>query len=79
MPCPIQYEECNVPHSVTHNFYFTHSVSWLRWLVASLSPLGQMHVGFVVNKVALGEFFSFPVSIIPLWLSIFIYHLGDEQ
>jgi hypothetical protein len=25
------------------------------------------------------EFFGFPVSTIPPWLSMLIYHLGDEQ
>jgi hypothetical protein len=40
--------------------------------------------GIAVAKVALGqvlsEFFGFPpASIIPSWLSIRIYHLGDEQ
>jgi hypothetical protein len=47
---------------------------WLRWLVAGLSPWGpefvprSIHVGFVVDKVALGQFFSeffgFPLVII---------------
>jgi hypothetical protein len=41
-------------------------------------------VGFVVNKVALGQVFLqvlwvSPVSVVPPWLSILIYHLGDEQ
>jgi hypothetical protein len=45
---------------------------------------GSVHVGFVVDKVALGQAslrvlrFS-PVNIIPPWLSILIYQLGDEQ
>jgi hypothetical protein len=38
---------------------------------------------FVVEKVALGHVFLrlqfSPVSIIPPWLSVLIYHLGDEQ
>jgi hypothetical protein len=38
-------------------------------------------VGFTVGNVALGRFFSkfsvSPVDIIPPWLSIIIYHLGD--
>jgi hypothetical protein len=42
-----------------------------------------VHVGFVVDKVALGQVFSqlfgFPVNIILPWLSMFIYYLGDEQ
>jgi hypothetical protein len=53
-----------------------------------LTPEAQVrahvsHVGFVVDEVALGQvsFRSsvFPVNIIPLWLSILIYCLGDEQ
>jgi hypothetical protein len=41
-------------------------------------------VGFVVEKVALGQDFLgivrfSPVSIIPPWLSMLIYHLGDEE
>jgi hypothetical protein len=49
------------------------AVSWLRRLAAGLPPRkpgfnpGSVHVGFVVDKVALGqvfpEFFSFPLSI----------------
>jgi hypothetical protein len=63
-------------------------VPWLRPLVTELSPQrtrfipGSVYVGFVVNKVALGQVFLrvllfFPVNIIPLRLSIFIYHLGE--
>jgi hypothetical protein len=41
-------------------------------------------VGFVVEKVALGQVFLrvllfSPVSIIPPWIFIFIYHLRNEQ
>jgi hypothetical protein len=40
-------------------------------------------VGFVVDKVALGQvfyaFFDVPVNIIPPWLFILTYHLVDEQ
>jgi hypothetical protein len=44
----------------------------------------SVHVGFVVDKVALGQvcskFFSFcPVNSIPLWLSMLIYHMQDEK
>jgi hypothetical protein len=52
------------------------AVPWLRRLFTGLSPLragfdpGSVHVGFVVDKVALGQVFSrvlrvFPVSFIP--------------
>jgi hypothetical protein len=39
------------------------AVPWLRWLVAGLSPRrpgfasGSIHMGFVVDKVALGQVF----------------------
>jgi hypothetical protein len=57
--------------------------AWLRWLLSLQRP-GSIHVGFVVDKVALGQvvfrFHKFsPVSIIPLWFSVLLYHLGDEQ
>jgi hypothetical protein len=46
--------------------------------------LESVNVGFVVDKVALGQAFLqviqfFSVNIIPPWLSTLIYHLGDEQ
>jgi hypothetical protein len=55
-------------------------VPWLRSLVAGLSPRrpgfapGAIHVGFVLDKVALGQVFILviqfsPVNIIPLSLS----------
>jgi hypothetical protein len=60
--------------------------------VSCLSPRspgfapGSVHVGFVVDKVTLGQVFLlvlrfFTVSIIPPSLSILIYeyHLGDER
>jgi hypothetical protein len=66
------------------------AVQWLRQLVAGLLPrrpgfaLASVHVGFVVDKVALGQVFLrvlrfSPVSIILPELSILIYHLRDEQ
>jgi hypothetical protein len=44
---------------------------------------GSIQLGLEVNKVALGQVFLLgiwfvPVNIIPPWLSILIYHLGDE-
>jgi hypothetical protein len=46
--------------------------------------LGSIHVGFVVDKVALGQalfrFLRFsPVNVITPWLFVLIYHLGHEQ
>jgi hypothetical protein len=48
------------------------AVPWLRRLVAGLSPRrpASVHVGFVVDKVALGQVFLrvlriFPVNFIP--------------
>jgi hypothetical protein len=66
------------------------AVPWLRWLVAGFSPRrpelapSSVHVGFVVNKVALRQVFLrvirfYPANIIPSWLSVLIYLLGDEQ
>jgi hypothetical protein len=45
---------------------------------------GSVHVGFVVDQVMLGQVFLqvlqfSPVSILTPWLSILVYHLGDEQ
>jgi hypothetical protein len=66
------------------------AVPRLRRLVAVLSPRstrfvpGSMHVGFLVEEVALGQvshrvlLFS-PVNTILLSFSILMYHLGDEQ
>jgi hypothetical protein len=64
-------------------------VPWLRRLVAGLSPRSpvfapwSIHVGFVVDKVALGHVFLrdpriSPLNFIPPSFSIVIYRLGDE-
>jgi hypothetical protein len=58
-------------------------------LVADFSPRRprfapqSIHMGFLVEKVALGQVFLrvfrfFPVNIIPPWLSILTYHPGNE-
>jgi hypothetical protein len=54
--------------------------------VAGIVPQrpGSVHGGFVVDRLALGldflpVFQFFPVSIIPPWFSMLIYHLADEQ
>jgi hypothetical protein len=44
---------------------------------------GSVHVGFVVDKVALGQVYLgvlrfAPVNIIPPWFLMIICHLGDE-
>jgi branched-subunit amino acid transport protein len=63
---------------------------WYRQLVAGLSlqwvgfTPRSVHAVFVVDKMALGQVFLqvlqfSPVNIIPLWLSILIYHMGGEQ
>jgi hypothetical protein len=44
----------------------------------------SVNVGFVINKVALGQVFirgfrRSPVTIIPPWLCILIDNLGDEH
>jgi hypothetical protein len=64
--------------SITFDLYVTlyTAVSWLRRLAAGLPPRrpgfdpGSVHVGFVVDKVALGQVFPrvlrfSPVSFIP--------------
>jgi hypothetical protein len=64
--------------------------AWVRRLDADLSlqrprfTLGSVHVGYVVDKVALDHVIlrdirSSPANIIPPWASIPIYHLENEQ
>jgi hypothetical protein len=69
------------------------AVQWVRQLVAGLSPRKPgfshrlVHLGFVVDEVVLEQVFLRVLrvfscqyhSIIPQWLSILIYHLGDER
>jgi hypothetical protein len=63
------------------------AMQWLTRLVAGLSPRssrlapGSIHVGFVVDKVALQQVFLrvFRFFLISLSFAILIYHLGDEQ
>jgi hypothetical protein len=68
----------------------SNAVPWFRRLVPGLSTrrpgfeLGSVRVGFVVDKVTLGQVFLqvvrfSPVIIFLTWLSILIYHLGCEQ
>jgi hypothetical protein len=68
----------------------SEAVLSLRQVVAGLSPQGpefapsSVRIGFVVYKVALEQVFLrvsrfSPVNIVPLWLPILIYLLGDEQ
>jgi hypothetical protein len=56
------------------------AVPWLRRLVAGLSLSRfvprSVDVGFMVNNVAGSS--VFPVNVIPQWLSILIYNMGDE-
>jgi hypothetical protein len=45
---------------------------------------GSVHVGYVIDTMALAQVFPlstsiFPVNIILLWLSILIYYLGDKK
>jgi hypothetical protein len=72
-----------------HWIYFNMAVPWLRRLVVGLSQRrtefahGLLHVGFLVDEVALAEVCLrdvgiFPVSII-LRGSIYRPHLGDKQ
>jgi hypothetical protein len=64
------------------NLIRSQVVPWLRRLVASFSlrRSGSVQVGFVMDKVELGQVLRFsPVNIIPQLLSTLIYHLWDEQ
>jgi hypothetical protein len=83
---------CNHTTSALVRFLvYTKTLYAVPWrLVAGLSASrsrfapGSVHVGYVKEKVALVQFFLrvirfSPVSIIPLWFSILIHHLGDEQ
>jgi hypothetical protein len=65
------------------------AVPWLRLLVTDLSPRRsgfapeQVHVEFVVDKVALEQVFLrslrlFPVNIVPPWFSILISYEGEQ-
>jgi hypothetical protein len=65
-------------------------VPWLRRLVAGLSSQspgfasGKIHVGLVVDEVALGQSFLrvvwfTPVNNVPMSFSILICHPKDEQ
>jgi hypothetical protein len=51
------------------------AVPWLRRLVAGLSPWspgfasGSVHVGFVLNKVAMGQDFILVLRLFPLSIS----------
>jgi hypothetical protein len=66
------------------------AVLWFRQSATSLSPyrtrfaLWSVHVGLVMDKVALGLIFLLvlqfsPVNINPLWPSILMYHLGAAE
>jgi hypothetical protein len=63
--CREGYRKC------TCNVILREAVPWLRLLVADLSPRragfdpGSVHVGFVVNKVGLGQVFSPSISVFP--------------
>ena len=66
----------NEIYNAEYELMLERAVSWLRRLVAGLSPRrpgfdsGSVHVGFVVDKVSLGQVFPrvlrfFPVNSIP--------------
>jgi hypothetical protein len=78
---------CNLSQIIHSMKYDRHGI---RWLVAGFSSQRpgfepeSYHVRFVAVKVALGQVFFFlflgsPVSIIPPWLSILVYYLGDKK
>jgi hypothetical protein len=61
---------------------FSKIHSFLNYILSKCVP-GSVHVGFCGEQSGPGtsflDFFGFPVNIIPLWFSMLIYHLGDEQ
>jgi hypothetical protein len=77
-------------YNIIEVIFVMQKCAWLRRLATGLSPRrprfvrGSVHMGFVVDKVVLGQV-SFrvlrflPVTNIPSWFSILIYHRGDEQ
>jgi hypothetical protein len=50
---------CNIPTETAMTLNLILNVPWLRQLVAGLSPqrTGSFHMGFVVDKLALGQVF----------------------
>jgi hypothetical protein len=80
-----------IPHLPSESHHITAktvgAVPWLKSLVAGLSPRrtgfapGSIHVGFVVDKVALGQVFlrvlRFPLSISFHRRSPNSYHLAN--
>jgi hypothetical protein len=77
----VSIKDCYVPKT---------AIPRLRWLVAGLSPRvhgfmpGSVHVRFMVDKETLGQIFHWVlqlsvVNIIPTWLFILVYHLGNKQ
>jgi hypothetical protein len=66
-------------HQQTLAYYAERAVPWLRCLVSGLSPRrprfasGSVHVGFVVDKVTLGQVFT-PV----LWFSYIIWGMNNR-
>jgi hypothetical protein len=62
----------------------TEAVPWHRSLTAEARVRTRVNVGFVVDKVALGQVFHLvirfpPVKTIPPWLYILTYHLENEK
>jgi hypothetical protein len=57
--------------NIIYNYVYKKSMPWLRQLVAGLSPRrpgldpGSVHVGFVVDKVVLGQVFFPSTSVFP--------------
>jgi hypothetical protein len=62
---------------IRDNLMTCMAVPWLRWLVAGLSPRRpgfdpeSVHVGFVVDKVALGQVFPPSTSVFPPSISFY--------
>jgi len=94
---PVHYQKGSPPTG--HNQLTRHlarvretiirAATWLRWLGASVSPQRLMfdprsiHVGFVVNKVAVGQVFSLSESIHQCYITLssimIVYNLCSWQ
>jgi hypothetical protein len=80
---------CVLPLPLLLTVVYSNACPWLCRGLGGQSPASHcerpvsVHVGFVVDKVALGQVFLqllwfSPVSIIPPWLSMLTYYLGDK-
>jgi hypothetical protein len=92
VPIPVTHVLFCTYFSVTTNHFFNltllqvHAVAQAvsRWLLTAKARVRTPACGICGGKCQLGRLFSRvlrfpPVGIIPPWLCILLYHLGDEQ